>query len=113
MKYIYYWSKSSEYDIERIEGIVKLAKAFQEDDNHVMVNTIYHKWKNYKLCPNKLFIEQKLYNYELEYLNSISAYYVKDYDSGLECCKTIISYRPDKRDSAIKNIQFYINAQLL
>jgi hypothetical protein len=112
MKYIYYWSKSCEYDSERIEGIVKLAKAFQEDDNHVMVNTIYHKWKNYKICSNKLFIEQKLYNYELEYLNSISAYYVKDYDSGLECCKTILSHRPDKRDSTIKNIQFYINAQL-
>ena len=80
-KYIYYWSKSCEYDPERIDGIVNLATAFYEEKNHVMVNAIYHKWKNHKQPSNKLFL--KKYNYDLEYLNSISAYYAKDFESGI------------------------------
>lgn len=104
-KYIYYWSKSCEYDQERIDGIVKLASAFFEDKNHAMVNTIYHKWKNHITPSNKLFLEK--YNYDLEYLNSISAYYVKDFVSGIECCKQIILNRPDKKENCIKNLTFY------
>ena len=71
-----------------------------------MVNAIYHKWKNHVPATNKLFLEK--YNYELEYLNSISAYYVKDFVSGLECCKKVVLNRPDKKENCIKNLMFYM-----
>jgi hypothetical protein len=87
---------------------VNLATAFYEEKNHVMVNAIYNKWKNHKpaLGSNKLFL--KKYNYDLEYLNSISAYYAKDFVSGIECCNQVILNRPDKKEQSIKNLKFYM-----
>ena len=42
------------------------------------------------MLSGKLFLYQPKYEDELEYNNSISAYYVNDLTSGYECCKQIL-----------------------
>ena len=85
-----YYYKSVEYDSERIEGIVYALKFLQDDGNHILVNSLYHKFKNYKHPEaNKLFIIDSIYDDMLEYMNTISAYYIDDKESGYNCCKKI------------------------
>jgi hypothetical protein len=86
-----YYCKTMEYDEERIEGIASAMEILRADGNHVMVNALYHKYKNYNKFPqNKLFITIDKYHDLIEYNNSISAFYISDKRSGYECCKTIL-----------------------
>ena len=87
-----YWCKSVEYDIDRIECIVHLMDYYRNNGMHILVNSLYHRFKNYSHdLRDKLFINMNTYNaYELEYNNSISAFYVNDHESGYKCCKTIL-----------------------
>jgi hypothetical protein len=108
-----YWCKTMEYDNERIEGIVSAMNHLRETDNHVMVNALYHKYKNYNANPSldKLFIDYSKYNYELEYNNSISAFYIDDKTSGFECSRQIIKEGDSAHlDSVISNYKFYTKA---
>ena len=106
-----YWCKTIEYDPERIEGIVSAANYLRSDGQHLLVNTLYHKFKNYKRnLENKLFFFQTMYNDKLEYENTISAYYVNDKQSGYECFKQIwnnnlLDYHLIK--SSITNFKYY------
>jgi glycosyltransferase involved in cell wall biosynthesis len=104
----YYWSKSTQYDPERIEGLALLATMLHKRGNHVLVNALYHRCKDVKVPQGKLFIRVYLYG-EIEYLNSISAYYARDSASGYACCKKIILTYKDKSkvDQCIKNLVFY------
>jgi GR25 family glycosyltransferase involved in LPS biosynthesis len=111
IKYAY---KSVEYDSERMEGIIMAIKKLYSESNHIVINALYHKYKNYKKkdMKNKLFVMMPYYNYELEYYNCISAYYVNDHESGYECCKNIlissnINYNIKKR--VLNNLCFYKN----
>ena len=107
-----YWFKTIEYDPERIEGIIHAMNYLRNDGQHIIINALYHKFKNYnKNLEGKLFLFKNVYNDELEYHNTISAFYIHDKKSGYECCKTIIlnntiSYSLLK--STISNMQFYI-----
>ena len=86
-----YWLKTVEYDSERIEGIVDAVEYYRTANYNILVNALYHKFKNYsKDLNDKLFVNQYKYCDELEYNNSISAYYVNDHRSGYDCCKQII-----------------------
>jgi len=108
-----YWYKTIEYDPERIEGIIHAMNYLRNDGQHIIINALYHKFKNYnKNLEGKLFLFKNVYNDELEYHNTISAFYINDKKSGYECCKTIIlnntiSYSLLK--STISNMQFYID----
>ncbi len=85
-----YWYKTIEYDNERIEGIINAITYLRSDGQHLLVNALYHKFKFYNSSPtNKLFILNTFYKDQLEYNNTISAYYVNDKLSGYECCKKI------------------------
>lgn len=112
-----YALKSVEYDNERIEGIVYAVREYYKRHNHIIVNALYNKYKNYKReDKDKLFVINNLYNDELEYYNSISAYYVNDIESGLECCKKIIKNNKldmDRIDITKKNINFYLSKKNL
>lgn len=90
------WCNSVLYDPERIDGLVMAAIYAQVHGDHVMVNMLYHRCKGYKRPFNKLFLQTHLYAYEIEYLNSKSAYFAKDYESGYACCKTIILHHRNK-----------------
>jgi NACalpha-BTF3-like transcription factor len=86
-----YWLKTSEYDSERIEGIVDLCEYYRSVGSNLLVNLLYHKFKGYSKNPsNKLFVFNDKYKDMLEYNNSICAYYVNDKQSGYECCKKIL-----------------------
>ena len=86
-----YWYKTVEYDIERMEGVVWAMKQLMADGLNLVVNALYHKFKDYNKTPqHKLFIFENDYNDEIEYHNSVCAFYVNDKESGYECCKKII-----------------------
>ncbi len=88
-----YYCKTMEYDEERIEGVASTMEILRSDGNHVMVNALYHKYKNYNKFPqNKLFLATDKYQDVIEYNNSISAFYISDKRSGYECCKTILRH---------------------
>lgn len=105
-----YWLKSVEYDVERIEGIVYACEYFQKTNQHLLVNLLYHKYKNYKKDLNlKLFLNVDSYQYKLEYYNSICAYYVDDFESGYLCCKEIIYNDCNNLELVWQNLYFYRN----
>lgn len=89
-----YWLKTLDYDDERMEGVIRACEYLQKTDQHILVNLLYHKYKNYEKVSSKLsaklFVEKNCYLYKLEYCNSISAFYAKDLKSGYECCKKLI-----------------------
>jgi GR25 family glycosyltransferase involved in LPS biosynthesis len=87
-----YFCKTVEYDHERMEGVVTAAEIFHKRGEHLLVNALYHRFKNYNQNPSefKLFVTQNAYKDKLEYLNSISASYVNDKESGYLCCKKIL-----------------------
>ena len=105
-----YWLKSIKYDNERIEGIVSYIYRLRKENNHCMINLLYHKFKNYTKPTNKLFLNGFLYDDELEYENAISAFYVDDLKSGYECCKKILINNilsNDKLNVTLHNLMFY------
>ena len=107
---INYWIKSAEYDSERIEGIVKACELLRTEGNHLMVNLLYERFKNYKNVSDKLFLTTTYYNDELEYNNSISAYYSNNHNSAFECCKKILTNQilpKNKLEQTINNMFFY------
>jgi len=110
---IRYWIKSSDYDKERIEGIVSAMDCLRNKGDHVMVNLLYKKFKNYNknVSADKLFVERDKYNDLIEYNNSISAFYVpNEKESGYECCKKIIRNNIISENllkSTLSNLMFY------
>ena len=105
-----YWSTSCMYDTERIEGVVLLMEVYYKQNCHVMVNALYHRWKDYSHeLKQKLFVRVYLYEYEMEFYNSISAYYLQDFESGYLCCKKVIMYHKheDKIKKTFNNLLFY------
>ena len=109
---IKYYSKASTYDIERIENIVRLTEYYYNQGNHLFVNMLYEKFKNYTKEPSldKLFIDMNSYENDLEYYNSISAYYINNLKSGYESCKRIINSKQKFIDTE-KNLR-YINTTI-
>jgi hypothetical protein len=89
---------SSVVDSARIEGIVLLMMEFFQNENHVMVNLLYHKYKGYsrEKKPHMNFYQEHLYDYILESFNSVSAHKVGDTASGYECCKKVILHSKHK-----------------
>lgn len=107
-----FWLKTSEYDNERIEGIVKAMDYYRNEEENILVNFLYHKYKGYKrnLAEGKLFVEQNKYNDVLEFNNSISAYYANDKESGYDCCKQILLngiIDIGNMKKTLENIHFY------
>ena len=86
-----YFLKTLEYDIERIEGLVHAMEYYYQTEQYILVNALYHKFKDYKRdLPNKLFINQYLYKDRIEFFNGISAYHINDKHTGYKCCKQIL-----------------------
>jgi len=108
-----YYCKTMEYDEERIEGIATVMEILRNDGNNVIVNTLYHKYKNYNKKPTgKLFLSMDKYQDAIEYNNSISAFYISDKRSGYDSCKTIIQNNIMEHHymvSTMGNFIFYTN----
>jgi GR25 family glycosyltransferase involved in LPS biosynthesis len=98
--------------VERIEGIVAAMEILHKRDDHLLVNALYHRFKNYKRVPgeDKLFVFQHVYKDKIEYFNSISACYVNDKESGYICCKKILINNvlsEGELVQTLKNLFFY------
>ena len=110
-----FWLKTIEFDPERIEGIVPAMEYLRSKGDHLLVNLLYHKFKNYNKnisvgASNKLFLDKTKYADYIEYNNSICAFYVDDKQSGYECCKEILKNKripPVLIQSTLSNINFY------
>ena len=89
---VQYLLKTVEYDMERIEGLMIAIDYFYQSGQYILINALYHKFKNYnKNLQNKLFINMHYYNYRLEFFNGITAHLIQDKESGYKCCKQIIT----------------------
>jgi hypothetical protein len=111
-----YFLRTVEYDAERIEGIVQAMEQMQSTGNHMFINALYHRFKGYIRAPkDKLFLFKHTYSDELEYNNSLSAYYAHDLPTGYECCKRIILNRvlQEKRlHQTVQNLKFYLSCAM-
>jgi len=88
-----YFLKTLEYDGERIEGLVMAVEYFYQTGQFILINALYHKFKNYKHdVGDKLFINRHMYQDRLEFFNAISAYSrsVNDKVDGYQCCKQLL-----------------------
>ena len=110
---IKYWLKSSEYDIERIECVVKVMEYYQSVQKYDEINKLYHKFKNYnKIQHNKLFLLTHYANDEIEYNNSIASQHIDDKLSGYICCKKILTNNVlpvNKIINVINVMQFHLD----
>ena len=83
-----HYLKSIEYDSERIEGIVKACELASNNGLHSLVYSLYNTYKNYRLnTKNKLFMFSDLYNDNLEYYFTISAFYINKSEEGYHVSK--------------------------
>jgi GR25 family glycosyltransferase involved in LPS biosynthesis/tetratricopeptide (TPR) repeat protein len=113
-KAIHYWLKTSQYDPERIEGIVSACNKYKDMGLNEIAVSLYSHYSNYaKWTTNlydKLFVEVNRYQQELEYHCSIAAGYTRDKKCGYECCKTILLCQqqpPRVLKCTINNLQYY------
>lgn len=90
-----HYFNSVKYDAQRIEGVVLGCQILAKQGNHVLVNAIYHKYKDYSLPlhNNSLFLNAQLYDDSLEYLNSVSAFFANDVKSGFQCAQLVLKRR--------------------
>ena len=76
---LYYWLKTMDYDMNRIEGVILACTYYQEKNMHNMVVILYEAFKGYKdrlgEPSEKLFLDLSKYSNNLELLVSISAAY--------------------------------------
>ena len=107
-----YFLRTVEYDAARIEGIVHAMEQMQSTGDHMFINALYHRFKGYIRDPkDKLFLFKHMYLDELEYNNSLSAFYAHDLPSGYECCKRIIFNRvlpANRLHQTVQNLKFYL-----
>jgi len=104
---IFYFLKSIDYDSERVEGISMAMEYYRKTNNHLLVNLLYNKFKNYEAKDGKLFLYDNIYtNLELDYNNCISAFYANDRESGIGSCKKLI-IAGKHVDEALLNLKHY------
>jgi GR25 family glycosyltransferase involved in LPS biosynthesis len=108
-----YLFKSLEYDPERVEGLVTAVNVLRNSNQHVFVNALYYKYRNYpkpNVLLHKLFLLEDSFNDELEYHTSISSFYINDKVTGYACCKQIINNGKISfplLKSSVGNMMFY------
>ena len=113
-----YLLKTLEYDNERMEGLIMAIEHFSQTQQHILVNALYHKFKNYKQVviaklDSKLFVNKYFYKDRLEFFNAISAYYVGDKAAGYDCCKQVLlnkSLEQHEITIIMNNLLFYKDA---
>lgn len=107
------WSKAHFFDNSRIEHIVNIMEYYYNKNVHFMVNSLYNQFKNHHVFSSndmsKIFLNTSKYHY-FHYFNSISAYYVNDFQGGYDSCKYLL-FNDSFKSITISNFVFY--AQLL
>ena len=105
------WCKSYEYDNERVEGIVKVMEHYYNKGIHLMVSSLYNKFKHISLDnideTNKIFLDHSKY-IEMHYYASISGCYCNERKSAYDACKYLLLNKWKFIENTISNLQFYI-----
>ena len=102
---------SHKYDHERLEGIVLAMELCFKKDMHSLVHTFYQTYKNAKVdLVQKLFVTTTYYNQHMDFYNSISAFYINEYESGYQSIKNVIhseKIEESKKLLTLNNMRFY------
>ena len=113
-KAIHYWLKTSQYDSERIEGVVAACNKYKELGLNEIALSLYSHYANYAEWSHnlheKLFVDAGKYRQELEYLCSIAGGYTRDKKNGYMCCKKILIHQQQPihvLKCTINNLQYY------
>jgi tetratricopeptide (TPR) repeat protein len=95
-----YFYKTAEFDLERIDGIAAAMKILYDKKEYIVVNSLYHRFKNYTLITkDKLFVNPGPYlNCVIEFYGAMSSHYIRDNNAAYECCKKMISVLDVKSD---------------
>jgi tetratricopeptide (TPR) repeat protein len=103
------WSKSYNYDKERLEGIVNIMGYFYNKGSHFMVSSLYNKFKHINIghAKDKIFLDYSKYH-EFHYFASISGCYCDEHKSAYEACKYLLLNNKYDIQNTIYNLQFYI-----
>lgn len=115
---IKYLTLAGNYDNERMEHLSRLSLFLYNNGLHTLVNALYIQNKNKNRIVDdinsKLFVSMNEFDDSLEYYNSISSYYINDFESGYECCKKIIcgsiktySMNTYRIPTTLNNLYFY------
>lgn len=107
---IFYFLKTLHYDSERIEGVVFAMEHYHKTGNHLLVNLLYNKFKNYGDVNDstKLFLYKDVYlHFDMDYYNSLSSCFTDDKISGYESCKKIIMTSSKHTVSSFLNLRMY------
>ncbi len=112
---ILYYSEAHQYDSERREHVTRLMDTYYKLGQHLPVNALYYRFKHDtrgKPSSAKLFLSEFDYAHQIEVYNTLSAYYVKDYATGYECCKKILLSEPvqvtqEQYKLTISNLAYY------
>lgn len=109
-----WYGKASNYNHHRIESIIKMMDWYNSTEQYILTNSLYRKYREYNHFYYKKveYANKDDYSFRLEYYNSVAAYYVNDFKTGLKCCYDIIK---NKRrvgndgivEATIKNCNFY------
>ena len=99
----------------RAEAIYQLCKFFREKGNYTKAYSYYQLAKSIKFPQqDRLFVEYKIYDTELDFENSIINYYLDFVDKreGLKSCLNILNkgIKDHKEDLTSKNMNFYIKS---
>ena len=103
-----YLLESFKYNNERLECVIEYMKYLIERKNYNIVKDLFYKYKDYKKIDfsNCLLIMKEYYNYNLEYLYTLSADKVDDYEMGLKCCVMCIENNINI-ETCIRNAEVY------
>jgi beta-1,4-mannosyl-glycoprotein beta-1,4-N-acetylglucosaminyltransferase len=109
---IKYWSKSYNYDNERLEGIVNIMEHYYNKNAHFMVSALYNKFKHVTIgrAEDKIYLEHSKYHH-MHYLASISGCYCNEHKSAYEATKYLLlnsSIGIWYMAGTIFNLQFYM-----
>ena len=98
-----------------LEGIVKVMEYYYNKGIHLMVSSLYNKFKHISLDnideTNKIFLDHSKY-IELHYYASISGCYCNERKSAYEACKYLLLNNWKFIENTISNLQFYITSIL-
>ena len=105
------WEKSYEFDNMRPEGISRLMEYYYENERHLMVCSLYKKFKHLTIdasFEDKIFLDTKKYEL-IHYYPSISGYYCNENKDAYDACKYLLLHRSDYMNITINNLRFYIS----
>ena len=110
-KCIYYFIKSSQFDPERIEGVVFACDRLRRSNMHELVMLLYHKHKKYNPDPkNKLFLFREPYEGSFECNVAMSASHTSERETGYNCAKNLVlSNNKHYKNLTFDVLRFYIH----